>query len=244
MSNNDLNGKEWTLKQELQKRKTQQILRDIQAKQGPLTLYSGQPYGHETPPSESQISRPPQVTTLSLVKARMSRSGLRPSTTRLGVLSVAKRRKIIAVVSAAAILLVCFIVTLIVSPQVPTLAALPRVSIAQAVNYLKQGGVPIADLKQLAVPSQTWHANEGVQFSTSEGNSKATFIILSYDSPGHASLDAFKASHTEPFRKWTLSQIANVLVLTSPNSPHNLQADLTKRLTRGFIAPYRSWLNR
>jgi hypothetical protein len=216
----------WSLRKEIKKRKTQTTLRAI----GSRTVQNPQftsphklvPSDAATPPasqpSSSFADTKPEhkrTTQVSIVVASLSRW--------------TQPQKRIALAVACVIVAVCTLVVLVVTQQTPgqqVLKSLPTTDTASAIRYLKQAGVPISEIKTFAAPNATWNAREEIQFVVSRWNEKGIFVMLRYDSPAAAGLDAFKATYHTKFARWKLVQLSNLLVLSSPETNPLLNNEL------------------
>jgi hypothetical protein len=86
------------------------------------------------------------------------------------------------------------------------------------------------------------NAREEIQFEVYAGRGKGLFLLLSYDSADKAGLDAFSVSNVQRFKSWKLTQVANVLLLASPESHPTLGEQIASHLTQYLVAPYRSYI--
>jgi hypothetical protein len=119
------------------------------------------------------------------------------------------------------------------------------------VSYLKANGISVANLRTFDTSTVMQNAREEIQFEVYEARGKGLFLLLSYDSADQAGLDAFKVStgldafkvsNVQRFKSWKLTQIANVLLLASPESHARLGEQIASHLTQYLVAPYRSYI--
>jgi hypothetical protein len=232
----------WSLGKVIKKRKTQTTLRAI----GSKTVQSPELTSRPEPVLSDAVPPP-----TSLPASRMidSKSAYKRTTQVSAVVTGASRwtqpQKRIAVAAACVIVVLCTLVVLLVSSQLPGQQALTPLPVADTVNvirYLKEAGVPIADVKTFAVPNAMWNAREEIQFVISRRNEKGTFVMLTYVSSAEAGIDAFKATYHPKFARWKLIQISNLLVLSSPETNSLLSSELANHLNRYLVAPYRSFV--
>jgi hypothetical protein len=233
---------EWSLKHEIKKRKTQEVLRAVEARQvqtpRPLKL----PETTAQVPTRQEPQIKPKRITQTLPEGKRT-------TQIAGVVSYStgwtKRQRQTGIIATILVIAACLLTTLVATSQPilhPTLSPLPIESTGNLVGYLRDVGVPVANLRTLSVPSAMWNAKEEIQFDVLRWDGKGVFVILSYDSPAQAGIDAFKATYHQKFKTWNLMQISNVLVLTSPDTGQPLSAEIASHLTQYLVAPYRSFI--
>jgi hypothetical protein len=233
---------EWSLSDEVKKRKTQATLRALESKivqTPPLTntqkSTARQPVA--LPPSERARYIP---RALSEVKRTTQGNGVIASSTRW-----TRHQKRVVLVATSVIVAVCTLAILIVSKQSlqqSVLVPLPIADTAGTVRYLKEVGVPITDVQVFAMPNTQWNAREEIQFVIPYHNQKGIFVMLTYPSPALAGIDAFKATYQVKFADWKLVQISNILVLSSPETSQSLSNELMDHLSHYLLVPYRSFV--
>jgi len=121
-------------------------------------------------------------------------------------------------------------------------APLPTVSASSVLDHFRTVGLIASHVQRLNVPDKSWKAVQGIQAELDSGSIKGNVLILSYKSRDEADADAFRASIGSVFGNWTVVQAANILLLTSPDTPQTLNAELSSHLTQQIIAPYRAFL--
>src|SRR4051812_39285798 len=198
-----------SLKDEIQKRKTQEMLRAIESK----TTQTAPPRG--TGPLS--LDTPPKRQTGSLAGAEPKR------TTQTIVTPPARpiwasRKALIAVAAALLTSVVCIstlaLTATTATPPTSTLATpivLPKVRALEAVNYLKRAGMPVTGLRAFPMPGNIWQASEELQFNVEHDNSKGIFVILSYDTTGRLAGDVMTVLSRPNFQNWTYTTISNLL---------------------------------
>src|SRR5262245_46767714 len=232
-----------TLKDELQKRKTQQIRREIEARQVSQTVRPGQPT-REVAPSH----RPP-VPPAGAHKRTTQTTAVSPTTERRFGLSIWPLRPRTAIVMAgtAAVILLLLMVVLLTGGNnpapTPAQVALPIVAAQDVVNYLKMAGVPVSGLRAFRVPNETWQANQEFQFDVLRGDQKGLFLLLSYPSPRLTSRDSFSVRLSSRFKSWQQISISNILLLISPDSAKPIGDEVASHLSQYLVAPYRAYIS-
>src|SRR5579859_4118778 len=104
-------------------------------------------------------------------------------------------------------------------PPTATLVPLPDVTVRNVTDYMKQAGIPIANVQPLTVPDNVWQANQGVRFTVQTTDGSTTFLLLSYDSDIYARQDASRSKSAALYSQWMAVQVSNVLLLAAPGSP-------------------------
>ncbi len=234
----------WSLQHEIKKRKTQELLRTLEAKQ--VRTASPVPRRPTAPAPQPGTSPKPvaRVIPASQRTTQVARVVSAPS-------RLTRRQRRLAVIATICAVTICLLSGLVADslpPAQPRLAPLPTTSVTNLVGYLQQVGVPLGALQTFAVPNDTWGAKEEVQFDVYGGrvgrvtNDKGVFVVLRYDSLVRRSLDAFKAAFNPKFKSWKQMQVSNLLVLASPDTAEPLVAEIASHLTQYLIAPYRSFI--
>jgi hypothetical protein len=230
----DTKKPEFSLKGEIKKRRTQEIVRSFEARdvakaRGEPTLQAllgndrssspGQPASLSPKRTSSTITlpvMPPPSPTTPQQTGPFSRTGTLPARSLRHVL----RGRYALVGIAMTLVLVIAGAGLILSRAnvrpVPT--GLPVVRAADVVAYLKQVGVPVVRARELAVPNVNWKAAQEFQIDVASSGSTGTFIILSYASRQHAIPDIVSAQHNTTYRQWKLTTGSNLVLLTSPET--------------------------
>jgi hypothetical protein len=234
-----MSGQKWSLQREIQKRKTEDLLRTIEARRGPLTLY--QPTISVSPAESRAVAprmEPKKAKSARPVKERTVEA--RRAARRM--FSPAPHHILIAAVVSTLALIIMLVIVL--NDQRPSLAfePIPAVRAEDTIAYLQKIGVPFTSLRTFTVPNATWDARDEIEFEVRRGSIKGVFVVLSYNSPGEAGIDAFKATYHQKFSKWGLQQIANILLLSSPDTVPVLSTEMGSHLTQYLVAPYRSFI--
>jgi hypothetical protein len=228
-----------TLAQEIKKRKTQAMLRDLETKRASSSARTTEPVQRLSPAPTT----PKCVAPAGFINQRIKPTQTvppQPKTRR------ARREQAILVVSGMLVLLVCLGTAIAATSQpaspTPTFVPLPTTDAMNVIDYLRRVGVPVSNVQTMQVPNEAWNANQQIQFTVRRQNDTGHFIVLSYPSPAQASADAFRAANSERFKAWSRIQMANVLVLVSPDTVEGLRAAVASHLTQYLIAPYRSFI--
>jgi hypothetical protein len=229
----------WSLQREIQKRKMEGLLRSIEARKVQQTLYRPT---ISVPPVEARTVAP-------RMKPKKAESSVPVKERTVEAKRVARRMfspaqhhsLIVTIVSTLALITVLVIV---LKDQRPSLAfePFPAVRAKDAVAYLRKIGVPFTSLRTFTVPNAMWNAQDEIEFEVRRGSIKGLFVVLSYNSPGDAGIDAFKATYHQKFSKWGLQQIANILLLSSPDTVPVLNTEMGSHLTQYLVVPYRSFI--
>ncbi len=234
---------EWSLKKEIKKRKTQTILRALEARevQTPLLHESFRIPARLTPtPADLTPPRPLSPITPASRRATQAKRATRPS------VGWTYRQKRTAILATILIVTVCLI-TASVAVSLPSsqsgLPPLPTTSTGDFIHYLGAAGFPVTNLRAFTVPNAEWNAQEEIQFEVHREGEMGLFVVLSYASPAQAGLDAFKASYDHKFQQWDVIQISNILLLTSPETSGTLNAGIAEGLAQYLVLPYRSFLS-
>lgn len=125
-------------------------------------------------------------------------------------------------------------------PPTATLVPLPDVTVRNVTDYMKQAGIPIANVQPLTVPDNVWQANQGVRFTVQTTDGSTTFLLLSYDSDIYARQDASRSKSAALYSQWTAVQVSNVLLLAAPGSPSTIVELLVAQLNNELVLPYRA----
>ncbi len=234
---------EWSLKQEIQKRKTQEILRALEAREikTPLPSVSQSKTTIPVPASSNPLPFPHRLALLG----PMGKPRILATRTGHTFSAWTKRQKQIAIVATILLITVCLVtVGVVIDQPFPqsTLPALPAVSSNEFITYLQRAGVIVSNLRIFTVPNARWNAKQEIQFEAYHGGAKGVFVILSYPSPAQAGTDAFKATYDPKFSQWNVTQISNVLVLAAPSTSSPFNAEIASHLTQYLVAPYRRFI--
>jgi hypothetical protein len=231
-----------SLKDEIQKRRTQQIEREIQARRLPQTA---------RPPSQ-ETSQPSPAT-----QSAGSAGGHKRTTQTTAVRSESSTpprwtaprfspRLLIVVAGAATGVIILLMVGLLggnaTPAPAPSQAPLPVVSAQDVINYLRLAGVPVSGLRALKVPNENWQATEEFQFDVQRGDQKGIFLLLSYPSTRLTSRDSFNVSLSTRFKGWQQIAISNILLMISPDSAKPIGDEIANHLSQYLVAPYRAYV--
>jgi len=232
----------FSLNQEIKKRKTQEMLRVIETRQTTRPSASRSSVSLQSATATAQVIEPKRTPAVATpARSAQTLSVSKPSYPR--------RQQELAIIGISALLIVavCLGTAFLVrqaSEILPTITVVPLLaaSAQESVNSLVAAEIPVSNLRSLTVPDAAWNAQQGVQFDVLTGNDKGVFILLSYASPAQASIDLFRTSHAPRFKTWRTAQIANILLLSSPDTKQQLSTQVATHLTQMLVAPARQFM--
>src|SRR5258708_5896088 len=232
-----------SLKDELAKRKTQEIQRIIEQKQIDRAR-GGMPSDVDLPSAAQMVafSAQPTLDIRRTTQTTVINAPFKPRNSRL---SAKQTRVLIGTVAATLSLIVCAVSVLLFTNQptnaamaMPALAALPVVSAGDVVAYLKKADFPVSNVRSLAVTGDQWLATEETHVEAQQGTHKGLFVILSYPSADQKVPDIFKAARGK-FKTWKVISASNILILVSPDTAPALSQALGSHIAQYIFAPYR-----
>src|SRR5258708_26873277 len=234
-----------SLKDELAKRKTQEIQRVIEQKQIDRAR-GGMPSDVNLPSADQMVASSAQPTPAPDIRRTTQTSAISaPFKPRNARLSARQIRVLIGAVAATLSLIVCAVSVLLFTNQptnaamaMPALAALPVVSASDVVAYLKKADFPVSNVRSLAVTGDQWLATEETHVEAQQGTHKGLFVIVSYPSADQKVPDIFKAARGK-FKTWKVISASNILVLVSPDTAPALSQALGSHIAQYIFAPYR-----
>lgn len=238
MSDNP-SDKERSLRDELRKRRTQAAQQAQARPQQP----SSSPTGPTKPQEEAHPPQPPAspsppTSTPPRTQTQTSRRVTVTTPATSGKTPTPAARQLMIGLVAALVIVVVLLGGLFIanvnnpsSTPTPTRIALPLIGAHDLLAYLQRAGVQISNIRTLDVPNETWQATEGLQFDAVIGNLSGTFIILSYATTDAAGADAFKAEIDEDYAPWKAYTIANIMVLSTPETPQPLNIEIASHAT-------------
>jgi hypothetical protein len=106
--------------------------------------------------------------------------------------------------------------------------------------HLGTVGLSLSDVRN--AEEDQWRADQRFRFTVTKGDSTAEAILLTYLEPSNAGGDYIVAMTQESYKDWQRIQIANTLLLVSPDAATELVAELNSHLTQYLVAPYRDYL--
>ncbi|MBX3085281.1 MAG: hypothetical protein KF716_26850 [Anaerolineae bacterium] len=231
---------EKSLRDELKRRKTQQLQQAQADAQKRATQAASEPKGQQP----SQPAQPSKPAPSNLPSA----SPTRPPSARPPAgqpekppsFSLNNQRTLIIAFVGVLFLVVCLGTVLItnnLTPTTPTLTPikLPLTTARDVLNYLIRAGVQVTNVRDIEVPNETWRATQGVQFDAQIGDVRGVFIILSYDGTDTAGSDAYKMEIDAEYGPWKTYSISNILVLSTPDTPQSIDIDVASHIT-SYIA--------
>jgi hypothetical protein len=245
-----------SLQDQIKKRKQEEIRRTIEAKQvekakGPGDATESK-RSSQTAPSPArqtgsarpvQSASPKRTTQIAPAIAEAARAPFRSMSGR-------QKTTLIAAGAALMIVFVCVGTFLIASnatstnadTPTPTLMPIGMSSADALLQHLKDVGMDVNEQKPYdLISSKVWTAQQAYTFAVKNDGKQASFLILSFDTGGHAAENMFKIMGTEKYRTWKTNNIANVVMLASPDSGAQIVSDVYSHMTTFLYAPYRPW---
>ncbi len=257
MSDTDQKSSKFSLKGEIQKRKTQELARQIEERkaaaargEGQLGAVDPRRTTQTTPAVRSGSVAPKQAPqTVDPRRTTQARRAVKPSShaqsrsSLIPKLTRGQKSLLIAGTAAILIVFVCMGTTAIIADKAnvtPTLAPLPIVSASNVIAYLKKVDVPITGDRELAIPAGSWRASQEIEFKVRRADKSGLFIILSYKSSDHKITDIFRASGR--LKNWKMLDVANILMFVSPDSEQGIREEISSHIIQYLLAPYRPFL--
>jgi hypothetical protein len=238
------------LQSELQKRKTQEIQRRIEAKQvtrtqGSTPLNPPEIHSNSRSTGNAPVTQSPSADVRRVTQS-VSRVFNAPPNPPRRITRFLMR--VLAGVLVASLIIIVLVGVLLRASNpttipTPTFAPLPNVKANAVVDHLKTAGLTIANLREFPVPNETWHAEQELQFEISQGNDKGLVLLLSYASAEQKVPDLALNTTTGKFKQWRVMTLSNVIMLVSPETSQTLQSQLSVQLTKLVAAPYRPFLS-
>ncbi len=232
----------FSLKENIQKRKTQEIQRTILDQQiAKARGDSAMPPAKPAPPVRPQ--RPAKRASQELQsdkRATLVASSVRANRQR-------DRVRLIVGIAATLVLFTCAASLVLASNSAsiplptPTFVPLPNVTAMNIVDYLGKVGLSAANLRQYDPQTDAWRAMEELEFNLQRGADKVEVIALSYPTSAAKMPDVFRAHSSSKFKTWQMLTVANMILLISPDSSPGLSQDLTSHVMQFTLAPYRSF---
>lgn len=262
MSSKQTPDKNFSLREEMKRRKTAEIDREIKQRQqakaqgaaptsasAPSSKPTGKPADRPSSGSVIRPIAPPppdyRRTTVQAAVPDVVRSATRPFQ------NLTKQQKItLTAVGAAA--LICFVVigSLVLagssSPgepaSTPTFQAAPLSDVDTVIRHFKDVGVPILGLRPYDLSkSQVWHAKAGYQFTVQRGDDRGDFILLGYDTAVQADSDAFGVLVQDKYQKWHIQTLSNITLISPPETAASIQSEMISNFVQFLFAPYRAY---
>ncbi len=261
--------KDFSLHDQIKKRKTQEILRGIEAQKviratGTHPSVEGEPAIPASPltslstgsqsqqPTSSRSGDPRRTTQVAaLPSAARQTHQIKVISSWAGTphmtLSRRQRQRLIAVIATVLIMSICGVVALTAAnlpPQanMPTYAALPTANAEQVLSYLKDVGLHLANVTRLNAPDDPWHAQEQINFVATIGTASGHFTLLTYYTHAAQNKDYGTLMLDPRYKSWSFVERANVLLLIPTKAPASLTTALASHLTSLLEAPYYTYL--
>ncbi|MFQ3535691.1 MAG: hypothetical protein SNJ58_07425 [Aggregatilineales bacterium] len=224
---------DWSLRKEINKRRTQQ------APGGPKPSMPPKP--KEPSPRSAPPSRSTETSPLPPPIRRATVESPPPASQK-------PRRSLypLLLVGGLAVVLLSASIFLLLTvsseaPVQPTISYEQiRFRAEDVVEYLRRAGVPISDLRTLAVPSPIFSATQGFQFLVVRGDQVGLYIVLSYDPIEELGRNGLSLSLDPTYKDWRTFTAANIRVLFRPNNASTLDAELESHLISLLDAPFRA----
>lgn len=221
---------EWSLRKEIQKRRTSQ-----------------QPSAPKPPaPPGRSTSEPPAPSARSAPPMRSSGTGPLPPPIRSSVPEPRRKLQPFFIVGTlmAVVLIGSLIVIFTSNPSAPVQPTLSYDAIKfraeDVIEYLRRVGMPISDLRSLNVPSTIFSATQGFQFLVVRGDQVGAYIVLSYDPEAELGRNALSLKGDPTYKEWRTFTAANIRVLFRPNNTPILDSELESHLISLLSAPFRT----
>jgi len=112
----------------------------------------------------------------------------------------------------------------------PTVKVTPVVSAVDAFSYFRKVGILVSNFQEISAPNTTWAAKEEIRFDVTEGETKGSILILTYDSPTQAGIDAPNAAEQESLKDWKIVQVAKFVIVSFPGTPQTITDAIVKGL--------------
>jgi hypothetical protein len=243
-----------SLQSEIQKRKTQEIQRQIETNQKQRT--QGRSVSDTNKPGLA--SKPNGQAPSVLRPAVPSSTDARRVTqtfTRASDASVTAPRRFTRsqIRLLAGVLVTVLILTGVMGPLLlatnatvtltPTFAPLPIVQASHVIDHLKTAGWAVNDIREFPVPNELWHGHQELQFEVSQGPDKGLVLLITYASNEQKVPDLALSTTSDKFKQWRVITLSNVIVLISPETSQALQNQLSVELTKLLVVPYRPFLS-
>jgi len=120
----------------------------------------------------------------------------------------------------------------------PTPWATPAdVDSASLMAYLVKVGLPPMNFRQYDPKTNGWHAQDEHEFDLLQGENKADVIILTYSSHDTAQPDTFGLSRNAKLKNWRWMTLANVVVLVSPDTERGFGSAIFGHIAQLIMAP-------
>jgi hypothetical protein len=268
MSNNQPPDKKFSLRDEMKRRKTAELNREIAQRQQTKTQ-SAAPVGPAAQPLKP-ISKPAKPadrpSSGSVIRPitppppdfrRTTVQAAVPDAVRVATKpfqNLTRQQKItLTAVGAAALIVFVLVGSLVLAgssspsepagtPSTPTLQAMPLSDVDSVIRYFKDVGVPILGLRPYDLStSQVWHAKAGYQFTVQRGNDRGDFILLGYDTAKQAEADVFGVLEQAKYKKWNIQTLSNITLISPPETAASIQSEMLSHFQQYLFAPYRPY---
>ncbi len=236
----DSGNNKFKLKDELQKRKTQETRRTMVADQV-KRAQGGSPPRSDAKRTAQTAPLVPSKPSVIKPLARSSRQAPSPPSYQ----SITRNQKIwLTVVIAGALVILVGMASISLASSHAAVALSPtpwsapqNVDMASVLAYLAQVGLPPTNVRQYDPTSNRWHAQDEREFDLVQGTNKADVIVLTYPSRDKAIPDTFGMSKSAKFKDWHWMTLANVTVLVSPDTEAGLRNEIFGHITQFIMAP-------
>jgi hypothetical protein len=235
----------------LKKRKTQELIREIESRQIKTTQPKANRTAQEIPvlPTVTAVKPAAAVIQHQSVKKVVSRPEA-PAFAALLIKALARSKHPYLIIGVVGFVLLTMIGTAAsmaapaISPllQPPAnMSALPVVTANDVIYQMTQAGLTM--ISRTPITLTGWGASDSIQIQVKQGGNTGAVVVLSYALPKLKVQDAFKLARTPgQFKNWQSLTASNVVILVSPGTDAALRAKIDSFLTQWLVAPYRPFL--
>ena len=233
----------FTLKEQLQKRRAQEIDRTIEARR---TGAMRQDLSHRSDAHRATqtVSTPRPVAGKSEAVGLESADSHTPQplgTATEGVQTVPSRKRFF--ILAGAILMIIIVVVGIVIVRPSDAGSKVSDSTSSSVtgsnplsNQFKQSNIQISGVRNIPVSSNSWHANQIIEFDAQENGIRGSFILVSYSLTSQTIPDIFKVAG-DRLKGWRAITASSAILLIAPGTSQSLATDVSHQLSQYLVAP-------
>ena len=232
--NHSYNDKpKFTLKGEMQKRRTQEILRTIEDKRSDPARTT-----QTTPAVSMPIVSEPTLTLLTPTAPSVSQtsiSAVKPAQP----MSWDSRVVVIASLLTAAVVVIGLIALrsrISSNPVVTNTTASAVVSPSQLTDHFKQSSVQVNAVRNIPVSSNAWHASQIIAFDAQENGSQGSFIFVGFSPTNQGIPDILKIAG-DRLKGWQAISATSAILLIAPGTNQTLATDVSRQLGQFLVTP-------
>jgi hypothetical protein len=241
--------KNFSLQNEMRKRKTEQLQQVIESKQIERAVSAPQNPKRttQTTPVVTAAVKPTEAANSTARQTQQASRVRQSPLDQWRSLSIAKRQQVIISVTVlviAGVLGVTVLLTGVVSGPTanqPTYPSPSNTSVQQVINYLQKTEMHLTNISA-AEPDKNWHADQQIAFDIVVNNATTHFVLLSYPSREAQRLDFGTLALNPDYNKMRFIESANMLLLLPENTDNSIQMALDSHLRSLLEAPYYSYL--